>query len=301
MSRPLLVLPLVLLLAAEARAQPLFYTVETLDWMAADSQVVVRAVVVDYVREVDGPKRKWITVVIKVRETLKGQHKPFHTYVVPDWDHHEVPRWKKTERELLVFLADTRPANVGARWWCEKAALYDLTLRNSYGSVIELTAPAKLGTNIAHLGKVYTLDLRDPTEPKKVLQYARDAIAANKKVKRLREHHLVWPRGAATFTRKVPVNELLERQARRWASSDDQFLREEGARALKFFKSDENVTALKKLLTDGSVVTHQKQEGARIIETHRTYPVRAAAFASLKVLGIEVPEPVVTEPLPRKK
>ena len=301
MSRPLLVLPLVLVLASEVRGQPLFYTVETLDWMAADSQVVVRAVVVDLVQEVDGSKRKWITVVIKVRETLKGQHKPFHTYVVPDWDHHEVLRWKKTERELLVFLADTKPVNIGARWWGEKAALYERTLRNGYGSVIELTAPAKLGTNIAHLGEIYTLDLQDPTEPKKILQYTRDAIAATEKVKQLRQHHLIWPRGAATFTRVVPVNELLERQARKWIGSDDPILREEGARAFKFFKSDDNVAALKKLLKDPSFVTHQKHEGERIIETHRTYQVRAAAFDSLKALDVEVPEPVLTELLPRKK
>jgi hypothetical protein len=301
LSRPLLVLPLVLFLASEVRAQPLFYTVETLDWMAADSQVVVRAAVVDFVQEVDGSQRKWITVVIKVRETFKGRHKPFHTYVAPEWDHHEVPRWKSTERELLVFLADAKPVNLGARWWGEKGALYELTPRNGYGSVIELTAPAKLGRNLAHLGKVYTLDLQDPTDPKTILQYTRDAIAANEKVKPLREHHLVWPRGAATFTRRVPVNVLLERQARRWVVSDDPTLREEGARSLKFFKSDENVAALKKLLTDTSFVSEREQEGARAPEAHRVYRVRAAAFDSLQALGVQVPEPVMREPLRQQK
>jgi hypothetical protein len=72
MSRPLLVLSLLLFFASDVRAQPLFYTVETLDWMAADSQVVVRAVVVDFVDEVDGAKQKWNTVVIRVRATLKA-------------------------------------------------------------------------------------------------------------------------------------------------------------------------------------------------------------------------------------
>src|SRR5689334_20538464 len=110
MWRPLLVLSLGLVLASEVRAQPLFYTVETLDWMAADSSVVVWAVVADFAQEVDGSKQKWNTVVLKVRETLKGRHKPFHTYVIPDRDSKHLPnadqeellRWKKTEQELLV-------------------------------------------------------------------------------------------------------------------------------------------------------------------------------------------------------
>lgn len=301
MSRFLLVLSLVFFLPADSGAQPLFYTVETLDWMAADSQVVVRAVVVDFAQEVDGSKQKWITVVIKVRETLKGRHKAFHTYVVPDWDDQEVLRWKKTEQELVVFLADTKPVNVDVRWWAEKAALYERTLRSSSSSIIELSTPARLGMNIATFSKIHTLDLKDPTDPKKVLQYTRDAIAAQEKVKKLRKHEFRWPRSAVTLTRVVPVNELLESQARKWVGSDDPILREEGARAFKFFKSDDNVAALKKLLRDPSFVTRQKQEGARIIETHRTYRVRAAALDSLKALGIQVPEPVLTEPLPQKK
>src|SRR5262249_12982267 len=151
----------------------------------------------------------------------------------PEWDHHEVPRWKRTERELLVFLADAKPVNLGARWWGEKAALYELTPRNGYGSVIELTAPAKLGTNLAHLGKVYTLDLQEPTAPKKFLQSPRHAIPGKEKAKPLREPPRVGPGGGATFPGRVPFNELLERQARRWVVSDDPTLREEGARALK--------------------------------------------------------------------
>ena len=54
-------------------------------------------------------------------------------------------------------------------------------------------------------------------------------------------------------------------------------------------------------LKDPSFVTHQKHEAERIIETHRTYRVRAAAFDALKALGVEDPEPVLTEVLPRKK
>jgi hypothetical protein len=313
MSRPLLVVSLLLFLASDLRAQPLFYTVETLDWMAADSQVVVRAVVVDFADEMDGDKQKWNTVVIRVRETLKGKHKPFHTYVVPDWGRDKLAGWKKTEQELLVFLADTKAPDASNRWWHKKAALYDLTLRSGTYGLIELvtgsTRIAAVSPSMSllvpvqrsHLEKVFTLDLQDPTDSKKIVEYTRTAIAAAEKVKPLRKHQVCWPRGPVTYTRVVPVTELLERQARKWIRSDEQSLREEGARALQFFKSDDNVAALKKLLQDPSFVTRVKQEGERIIETHRDYRVREAAFATLKSFGIEVPEPILREPLPRKK
>src|SRR5580704_3725395 len=127
LSRALLVLPLVFFLASEARAQPLFYTVETLDWKAADCQVLVRAVVVDFIDEVDGEKQKWNIVVFKVKETLKGKHKPFHTCVIPDWGFDKLAGWKKTGQELLLFLVDLKGPNAAENWWYKKATLYDLT------------------------------------------------------------------------------------------------------------------------------------------------------------------------------
>jgi len=72
----------------------------------ADSQVVVRAVVVDFGDEVDGAKQKWNTVVIMGPGNAQRQAtKPFHTYVIPDWGHEKLAGWKKTQQELLVFLA----------------------------------------------------------------------------------------------------------------------------------------------------------------------------------------------------
>jgi hypothetical protein len=307
MSRPLLVLSLVLVLASEGRAQPLFRTAETLDWMAADSQVVVRAVVSDFAQETDGSKQKWNTVVLKVRETLKGQHRPFHTYVVPDQspnyqpdrDRDDLLRRKKTGQELLVFLDDSKRPDLGV-WWRDQARFYDLAPRSASYFLIELAAPAEPAAG--PLPKVYTLDMQDPTEPKAILDYARGAVAAAAKVKQARPHKFRWPRGSAeNIDRVVPVDERLERQARRWVESDDPKWRWEGARALACFKSDENVAALKKLLKDPAVVTHVRQEGERIIETSREYEVRQAAFAALKALGVEVPEPVLREPVPPKK
>lgn len=301
MSRMILASILLLVSGGAARAQPMRYTVETVDWMAADSQVVVRAVIVQLDQEVDADKKKWNTVTLKVRETLKGQHRPIHTYVVPDWSHHEISRWQKTEQELLIFLADTKlpdkfpwTGQIRADHvdWNAKAKVHPLTLRSGYG-VIELKEPVSHGKNLGHREQVYTLGVPDAKEPRKVLEAVREAIAVAAPVKELRAHHVEWP--LRFFTRVVPVNANLERHARRWILSDNTKLREQGAIALKYFKSEENISALKRLLNDPAIWAENAWEDGRVIERHNVYFVRAAAFASLKELGDEVRKPTLKE------
>jgi hypothetical protein len=105
MGRLLLVLVLALGPVAGAGAQPIRITVETLDWMAADSAVIVRAVVIDVAHEVDDSKTGWDTVVVKVRETLKGPHKPFHTFAIRNW--------RSTDPRGVVPLEDERAGRPG--------------------------------------------------------------------------------------------------------------------------------------------------------------------------------------------
>jgi WD40 repeat protein len=297
MARTVIVSILLLVSGGAARAQPMLYTVETVDWMAADSQVVVRAVVVDFAQEVDADKNKWNTVVLKVRETLKGKHQPFHTFIIPDWNHNEIARWQKSQQESLVFLADTRLPDK-TEWtghapavhfmWNAKAKVHPLTLRNDRG-VIELKDPVSHPKN-SYFAKVYTVEMPEAKEPQKLLQAVREAIAAADKVKVLRAHRVERPQW---FTRIVPVNANLERHARRWVQSDDEKLREQGAIALKYFKSDDNVAALYKLLSDPAIWVDVTWKDGLAIERHDLYYVRAAAFASLKELGVEARKPVL--------
>jgi hypothetical protein len=291
MTRPLLVLSLALCLPAEVKSQPLSITVETLDWMAADSQVIVRAVVTDFVHEVDDSKTEWDTVVIKVRETLKGQHRPFHTFVIQNYrssDHTELSRYKKSGQELLVFLVESKRFG-------KKVALYGLTPRRaSHRGLIELAVDAK--TPMGGDRFVYTLDLKNLRQPKEILDYTRTAITAGEKIKKLRSHSFQSTETPGWVTRVVPVDERLARQARRWVASNDPKWRLEGAKALQYFKSDENVAALKKLLKDPDYRLTDLGQDGQVTKRHRLYEVRQAAFASLKEMGIQVPEPVVREP-----
>ena len=61
---------------------------------------------------------------------------------------------------------------------------------------------------------------------------------------------------------------------------------------LAHFKSDENIAALKGLLTDAEA--QQSKEGDVIV---RRYPVRAAAVAALRAWGVQA-EAVVRDTVP---
>ena len=293
--------PIVALLTSVAVAQPLFTTVETLEWMAADSPVIVRGVVLNFERKVDETGNNLFrdTVVIKVRETLKGQHKPFRTLRIDNWSlGTDLHRWKKSQHELLVFLTD--------RFKGKKLNHNQLAPRNfcyERSAMIELTVKEKLPSleNKSRLRKWYTLDLKDLRARKEILKRTRVAIADARKIKCLRAHKVHWPKSSAgNIIRIVPAGSQLEREARRWVQSDKPRLREEGAKALGLFPSKKNVTVLKKLLEDPAYKYQFKQVGNRYIKTGREFFVRRAAFASLKKHGIKVPEPVFHVPMPKK-
>ena len=228
---------------------------------------------------------------------MKGGHKPFHTFVIQNRrsiDPEELSRWKRSGQEVLVFLVP------GDKQFGEKVALYQLTARKAaLEGLIEL-APAAM-TPTGGERYIYTLSLKNLREPKEILDDCREAIAAAAKFEPKRAHSFTAVEPPGWVTRVVPVDARLEAQARKWVASDDPRWREEGARALKYFMSDATVAALKKLLEDSAHDVADQGPGGKDAAKHRHYYVREAAVASLKDLGIRVPEPVVREPLPQKK
>lgn len=281
-------------LAPTAGAQPTFTRAETLEWMAAESPLVVRGLVVDFARETDPAGAVWDTVVVRVLETLKGPRRPFHTFAMHNLVHKEdLPRWKGTGQELLIFFTD--------RTDHEKLSAYDVTPRDvSPGrqAVIELSGRG--GSGGAKV--VYTLDLKDPSGPREVLDRTRAAVAASRGPGGPRAHQVRWPKGSGgNVDRVVPVDERLGRQARLWARSGDAGLREEGAKALGSVASAEDVPALKALLTDPSSEPVFEYDAEKAVEVGRTYPVRRAAYDALRGLGVRVPEPVLRERSPRTR
>jgi hypothetical protein len=203
-------------------------------------------------------------------------------------------RWKTSGPDVLAFLV---PAD---EEFGERVARYPLTARRaSLGGLIEL-APATM-TPTGGERYVYTLSSKNLREPGEILDYCRRAVAAAERLKPKRSHAFTAVEPPGWVTRVAPVDGRLEARALQWVASDDTRWREEGARALKYFKTDAAVAALEKLLGDPAHAVTDTSPGGRDVGRHRHYYVREAAFASLKELGVRVPKPVVREPLAREQ
>ena len=55
------------------------------------------------------------------------------------------------------------------------------------------------------------------------------------------------------------------------------------------------------LLEEPASILQSRDEGGRVVEERRVYPVRAAAYEVLTAWGIDVPRPTISESLPARK
>ncbi len=112
MSRRLMLASLVMAATAgQSSAQPVFHRVETLEWLAADCPIIVRGTVADFARDVDEHGDTWDTVVVKVRETIKGAHQRSHTFVIGN------PRdWSLEKAAFHPTLIAKRSASYSLLW-----------------------------------------------------------------------------------------------------------------------------------------------------------------------------------------
>src|SRR5262249_51934616 len=165
-------------------------------------------------------------------ETLKGEHRDRLRVRLPQ-PASILAGWKDRSSRLLLAAEGDPPAATG---------------------VIDL-ADQEL--------QVLTADLTLLRKPDEVIRAANETVRRLPGVKRIATFSLRVPREAVAGTRweayyqtggyvtvTVPVDERLEKRAREYLSSKSYGQREEGARALRYFKSDENLTRVKALLND---------------------------------------------------
>lgn len=301
------------------------YTQASIEWLAADSDVVVRASIVDPSRKParDQEPLGWRTVTVDVHETLKGRPRKRLDFAVRSHaDPNTFERLKESGQEFLWFLmrGDRHPEAMGEK---EMAKVYVLGGMN---------ALVRLGPPIHEQRlppPLFTVDLRLLKAPEEVLRAARAAVAEEGKDARASSHGVTLPRGIMQATGRsgdanllvVPVDHRLEVAARRWIESpedvpkrlgvvmagDDRnlryyadLLRLEGVRALRRFKSDQNSAILKRLLDDGAFWHHTIEKGERAGVTEKVYYVRKEAFETLQGWGVKVREPVLKERAPQK-
>jgi len=107
---------------------------------------------------------------------------------------------------------------------------------------------------------VYKADLTTLQKPADLLRVAKETLRSSPGVKRIDTFPLTVPikggyydRGGST-TVEVPVDGSLEKKAIPYLASKERWRRTEGAAALKYFKSEENVARLKEMLSDAAYI-----------------------------------------------
>jgi hypothetical protein len=291
MLRLALSMLLVFSLAATAKGQPIVEDIDSVEWMAADSSLIVRGTVIAEQVNEEPQGFVWHTVAFRVDETLKGEHRPTVKFIVQtNTIDKEIGRWREDRRPLLAFLDDS--PRVVARWLSRKWARYPFAPRTGYrkGSFLEL---GRQGTTTC-----YTLELRALAGTEPTLEATRNAILGPVSTARLYSHTLMIP-GENLKRLTVPVDSRLEAQARKWIASADKNLRVLGASALIYFRSDENAKLLKSLINDPASWEHQLvSEVAERRE--RVFEVREEAWSVLDAWGVQVSHPVTRIPVPAR-
>ena len=312
------------LIAGRGSAQ-MGYQACSLEWLVADSDVVVRASVSKVERvPIPNPEPKmyrepedWRTVTLTVHETLKGDRAESLAFTESALGSDRIYEgWKDAGREQLWFLVRDKERGEGDDAGADRAAARSRLKPHGGGwSVIRLGPPVPEERGFVSMPPpIFTMDLNVREKPKDILEAARGAVAEGGKRGQVQGHGIDLPRGVMQRSGRsgdanslcVPIDRRLEGLARRLIGSSGDFLPEaertyadqlrlEGVRALRHFSSEKNVALLKTLLEDPAWSIHVSPAGTR----EKVYDLREAAYETLRSWGILLAEPVLREGVPR--
>jgi hypothetical protein len=257
--------------SVNANAQPLFGHAESIESMVANSDHVVVGTLANV-----GLRKNADAGTISVHETLKGQHRD----------------------RLEVRLA--HPASVLTQWK-EKSSRLLVAAREE--TSIVASAIDLANRDLTVLTADFTL-LRKPDD---VLRIAKEVVRRMPGIKSIDTFGLAVPREAIAGTSwesyyrtgghlvlKVPVDERLEKVAHASIRSKDYRQRQEGVRALRFFRSNKNAAQATALLADPEWSRLYRAEDNMGLEV-RIYGVRQAAYETLQYWGIKAEKPLIRE------
>ncbi len=299
-----------------ARAQhSLPLELASLEWAIADSDLVVRGVVVEI-----AVADHWNIVTLDVRETLKGaktQTVRFAAYRFAKGDA-GLARAKQAKRELVWLLKRADAAAPGDAPEREKVlARHKLNLHAPFvpgrpGAPALPVIP--LGTPQAEDDlqppAYLTTDLRVPKTADELVQAIRTAIAQTQGQERVRSYAVALPQEIAQrtgFSRPknlnsliVPVDGRLEALARRLVQSPGAFLakdeaenrrllRLEGVKALRLLPSAQNLAIVRAWLDHPASVEPFKNDSTNLVPAGPSKQPSAAKIA-LPVKLADVPE-----------
>lgn len=260
-----------LITPARVDAQPLFGGAESIECTVLNADAVVVGIFSEIENGADA-----VTATLAVEVTLKGEHRNRLRVRFPD-PGPTLPGAKHRATRLLVATRGDPPAAT---------------------RVIDLSDQGL---------EVLTADFNLLKEPEDVVRAARGAIRRMPGVRQIDTFRLVVParvaagthwdqyyRSGGYVTLDVPVDERLEKRAHESIRSKSYMEREEGARALRHFNSDENVARLQSLLADPGWAYMRHAEQNQGVEV-RVYGVRTESYRSLKFWGVKVDEPITRE------
>ena len=277
--KPLIAVCVSLIVGGEAYAQPLIARAESIECMIANADLVFVAKLVEFGFEQEADDRKFYEGTIEIEETLKQglfRDEPDRQRKVrlPHYSRTVLTHWQEHSIRLLVTVNEDD-------WYATR--------------VIALTDEPL---------EILTADFQLLRDPEAVIRVAKEtARRLPAPVRRVHTFRVSVPHEVFIQTQwkarhgmelAVPVDERLEKRAQGGILSVNFSTRVESARALRYFKSDENVARLKPLLNDPGWGYFQHPSENNGIEV-RDYMVREAAFGTLKSWGVNVDRPVIRE------
>lgn len=264
----------------EAQAQPRGASAESIECRIANADHVFVAKLVDFGFEQNTDDLRFYDGTMEIEETLKEgifHDEPDRQVRVrlPHYSRTILTHWQDQSIRLLVTV--------------DEDDLYATR-------VIALTDEPL---------EVLTADFKVLRDPEAVIRIAKETVrrlpAPIRRIHTFRvsvPHEVVigtkWESSDSTLELSVPVDERLEKWAQDGILSANYSTRAESARALWYFKSDENVARVKTLLNDpgfGHYMVASQNNGVDV----RHYVVREAAFGTLKSWGVNVEKPVIRE------
>lgn len=274
------------------RTQSGYVGVYALEQMAADCDAIVRAVIERhcFVFREDDPTGDCYGAELRVVETLKGRTAKRITCYL--YDSRDLDKLQREKQELLLFLRDNQDGSAGppdgALDYRLRAGLWD-------DSVIVLDEDA---------AEALFADLTWHRKPEEILARVRAALEAPPL--RSEQQGVVFafhpPRSVAAGSSiagnqyavvYLPINDALEKNARRWTAANNQDLRWLAARALIYFKSDKNADLLRGMLDDDAMWSRREMRQLTQLEyPHQPdYLIRWEAWHVLAGWGYDSPEP----------
>lgn len=281
--RALILAVLLILVPATAAAE--INMADSIEWITADSDLVVRGKVTAVSKRRGPGDVVWFDVTFGVAETLKGAPRRSVKLAVRHLHGATPADWRAKKRELLLFLVDSARRTADDRDYAKAP----FALRPRDGAAMIL-GPG--GTDRAFTAAFDVLDTRDP-----ILAAVRVAATSTA----TKSHRLDVPFDAPAFSAlysgsavwmTVPVDARLEQLALGWVTSKDMGTREEGVGALAHFRTPANIAVVERLLADPDFAI-ATESGKKPV---RRFLVRARAHKVLDAWGVQHATPTIDVP-----